>query len=941
MNPQNAFYVWLSLTGALIALGLVRVSWQRRAEPGAIYFVTLMTAVAVWSFTTAGEYATPDQSLKMVWSKLSYLGVVSVAPSWFLFASGYSQRLEWLTSRRIILLSILPLITLGLAVTNEWHGWLWPSITRVNDASGDRLVYGHGLAIWIHATFAYALLFIGSIWLLRAAVHSNQLYRWQIVALIIGAVAPWVGNIFYLFDFYPWPGLDPTPLIFSLTGIILTYAVLRLQILDITPVARDTLIEEMQDGVVVLDARHRIVDINPAGCRMLDCRVANLIGQPLATALPKCVDAFTGDAKPGQPAELALAHAQFAEVHVAPLFDQRKQLTGRLVVLRDITERQKADQLLRSSNEYARSIIDSSLDMIVTVDNQRRIVEFNQAAEKTFGYQREEVIGKHIDILYANQVQSQVTHRSAVAGDTFVGEAANRRKNGEIFYSLVSTATMRNANGERIGIVGVSRDITDRKKIEQQLHESEERYRLVINNLGEGIAFADANEFFTFANPAMEHIFGVPPGGLMGRTLQEFTPPDQFEVIRAETRQRETGERSVYEVVIVRPDGERRTVVITAAPWFDHEGKFIGAFGLFRDVTLRKRAELAERDQRVLAEALRDTAMVLNSTLEIEQVLDRILANVGRVLPHDAANIMLINGDQLQIGGWRGYDQLGMAEKITQVHLTLEDVRGFREMQATGQPIVVPDTRADPTWINSPISSWVRSYAGAPIRLHDKTVGFINLDSTTPGFFRYEQAERLRAFADQAAIAIQNARLYQEIQQIAITDPLTGLYNRRGLLAIGNREVERCLRYARPLSAIFFDIDQFKIVNDTYGHGFGDKVLQVIANVCRRHLRTVDILGRHGGEEFLVLLPETPSAIAFQIADRTRVMVADTPIALEDNPAEHVRVTISLGVASLTSGIPDLAALINLADQAQYRAKQSGRNRVELANQESGDGVGT
>ncbi len=699
-------------------------------------------------------------------------------------------------------------------------------------------------------------------------------------------------------------------------------------------------LDTMGQGLLVTQENWHITYINPALAKMLEIAPAEWIGKPVIQIFAEADHPIVQDAlarrQHGQ-ATIYEAHLRKSNgssipvlVNGVPRF-RGQQVIGTIAVITDLTERQRAEEQLRNSMEYVRSIIDSSLDMIITVDNERRIVEFNRAAEKTFGYTREEVIGKHIDLLYANPKHSNAVHRSAISPEGFTGEVANRRKNGEIFYSLVSTAVMRNTQGERIGIVGVSRDITERKKMERQLRESEERYRLVVNNLAEGIAFADANENITFANPAMEHIFGVPPGGLVGRTLQEFTTPDQFAIIRTQTQHRAAGEKSVYEIEITRPDGEKRNVVITAAPWFDRSGQFIGAFGLFRDITQHKRAEQAEREQRALAEALRDTAMVLNSTLEIDQVLDRILANVGRVVPHDAANIMLLAEDgYLQIAGWRGYDQFGMADQLARVHFRIDQVRTFREMQATGQPIVVSDTRADPTWIDSPVSSWVRSYAGAPIQVQNQTIGFLNLDSTTPGFFRYEHAERLRAFADQAAIAVTNAQMYQEIQQLAITDALTGLYNRRGLLSFGKREVERALRYKRPLAAIFFDIDFFKKVNDTYGHAFGDKVLQHIANVCRQHLRTVDILGRYGGEEFLILLPETPGTIACQIAERLRLAVADLPIWLDEPSAsQYIHLTISLGVAEVSPDVPNLDTLIELADQAQYRAKQAGRNRVE------------
>jgi len=175
------------------------------------------------------------------------------------------------------------------------------------------------------------------------------------------------------------------------------------------------------------------------------------------------------------------------------------------------------------------------------------------------------------------------------------------------------------------------------------------------------------------------------------------------------------------------------------------------------------RSYLAEREQRQLAEALRDTAAALNSTLNFEEVLDRILANVGYVVPHDAVNIMLIEEESgvTSVARSRGYAERGLETFIDSLRFQVLDVPGFRRMAETGCPLVVPDTRAAPDWIEIGGVSGPRSYIGVPIRLKGRTIGFLNLDSDRPGFFAPVHVERLRSFADQAATAIENARLYQ------------------------------------------------------------------------------------------------------------------------------------------------------------------------------------
>jgi len=182
-------------------------------------------------------------------------------------------------------------------------------------------------------------------------------------------------------------------------------------------------------------------------------------------------------------------------------------------------------------------------------------------------------------------------------------------------------------------------------------------------------------------------------------------------------------------------------------------------------------------------------------------------------------------------------------------------------------------------------------------------------------------------FATQVAIALENARLYNITQQLAITDDLTGFYNRRGLFELGRREVERALRFDHDLAAIMVDIDHYKRVNDAHGHSVGDEVLRQLADRWRKTLRSIDIMGRYGGEEFLVLLPESNLSTSRQVAERMRQCVVNIPMS---TAAGIVSITASLGVASLRGEIMSLEELIADADKALYSAKEAGRNRVAV-----------
>jgi diguanylate cyclase (GGDEF)-like protein len=177
----------------------------------------------------------------------------------------------------------------------------------------------------------------------------------------------------------------------------------------------------------------------------------------------------------------------------------------------------------------------------------------------------------------------------------------------------------------------------------------------------------------------------------------------------------------------------------------------------------------------------------------------------------------------------------------------------------------------------------------------------------------------------------ERVHLYQEIQRLANRDGLTGCINRRHFIALATQEIERCRRYNRPLSFLILDIDHFKDFNDRYGHQVGDQLLCHLVNLCQNQIRKVDVLGRYGGEEFVILLPETNEAGAMLASERLRGKIEKTKV---NTPEGKLSITVSIGLTTLERGFDETQTvdmLINRADKALYAAKTAGRNRVRIA----------
>jgi len=250
------------------------------------------------------------------------------------------------------------------------------------------------------------------------------------------------------------------------------------------------------------------------------------------------------------------------------------------------------------------------------------------------------------------------------------------------------------------------------------------------------------------------------------------------------------------------------------------------------------------------------------------------------------------------------------------------------------RPLIVADFS---TWENKPAiyDNLLMPFTvlSAPVTWQNQVTGVIQvIREVNQKPYSQSDEDLIGLFSNQVAIALENARLYNEVQQLAITDTTTGLYNRRGLQEMGLHEVERSHRFHRPLCALMLDIDYFKRVNDTYGHPVGDQVLVELARLCRESLRNIDILCRYGGEEFVILLTESDLESALQVAGWLCSTIAHTPMQTQ---AGKLFISVSIGIGELCGLQDSLSALIHRADEALYAAKRAGRNRVEIYQEEA------
>ena len=322
--------------------------------------------------------------------------------------------------------------------------------------------------------------------------------------------------------------------------------------------------------------------------------------------------------------------------------------------------------------------------------------------------------------------------------------------------------------------------------------------------------------------------------------------------------------------------------------------------------------------------ALYEVAYAISQSLELKTVLPKVLDHVLETVGERKGIVVLVGdeGDTLKLIGHRGLS----AEAIQQIsHMRVGDgCAGGVILRNTSIRASDHEELSDKMPVIE--REGIRSVLAVPISSRGTAFGAIAVYSDRKNRFSEQDEELLATIGSQVGVAVENARLYEKTLELAHEDALTGLANRRRLMEVLSKEVCRASRYNTPLSLLMIDLDRFKQFNDTYGHLKGDELLKKFALLLEKRIRTTDMAGRYGGEEFCLVLPNTPLQGAVVIAERIRKAVEDLKISAENNPSP-IGATISIGVAEFAQGETD-ENLISAADAALYRAKQGGRNKV-------------
>ena len=341
-----------------------------------------------------------------------------------------------------------------------------------------------------------------------------------------------------------------------------------------------------------------------------------------------------------------------------------------------------------------------------------------------------------------------------------------------------------------------------------------------------------------------------------------------------------------------------------------------------------KLRELLQRRSEEL-DILVDIGKTLTSTLDLQGILELMKNKVTSVLKPKAWSLLLMD---------EATEELHFEIVVSPVAQSLKEFRlkkgeGIAGWVALhGQPLLIPDVRKDSRFaghIDSAVSFATLSIVCVPLKIKERVLGVIELiNSLDEVQFNDADLKIISAIADYAAIAIENAKNYEKIRELVIIDDLTGLFNAKHFHKLLDYEFERARRYGTPLSLVFLDLDHFKNVNDTHGHLVGSRLLTEFGQLIKRTIRSTDLAARYGGDEFVIIVPNTPTAGTFTLIEKLRSLIHQFPF--HSDSGERVKVTASFGIACYSDNVESKQRLIELADKAMYEVKQGGRDGIKV-----------
>jgi diguanylate cyclase (GGDEF)-like protein/PAS domain S-box-containing protein len=560
------------------------------------------------------------------------------------------------------------------------------------------------------------------------------------------------------------------------------------------------------------------------------------------------------------------------------------------------SDRKQTEEALRESEYKYKSLIENIPDIIfIIIDLEGKITFVSKRAKEILGYENEETINRSIFNFIPEEAHQSTIEKlqKGMEGEKIkhVQLPVTAKSGKKLFFDFSFSRIYK--DGVVVGAQGTAVDVTERKRAEEALRQSEEKYRTILESFQEGYFEVDLKGNFTFCNDSMFKIIGYSKEELLGMNYRVYTNEEIAKKVYQEFNNVfTTGQPSKgFDWPYIRKDGTQRYIEASIILRKDSSGKPIGFKGMVRDVTERKHLEKKLQESEANYRQLFDNAPAAIYQVDFKS---------GKFLKANDLICEYIGCNREEITSISPYD-----------FLTEESKKLFLErLEKMVLGIKVPET-VEYEVFNKKGRRWF-------LQLHTKHIYDAEGHVIAADVVAHDITER-KQIEDELR---EREHRYQELSTI---DDLTQLYNSRHFHAQLEKEIERSNRYDQPLTLLLLDLDKFKDFNDKYGHVEGDRVLLRLGRVIKRCLRETDSAYRYGGEEFTIILPMTTSEEGIVTAQRIQAELrkeAFSPVL-----GKKIYMTVSIGLSQYNLQ-EEIKAFINRADKLMYQAKKNGRNRI-------------
>ncbi len=465
INPAYAALLIVSGTLSILIAGM---AWRGRNAAGVSALAVMSLALTVWSWMYAWYWLTPDLSTKLFALDAAFVGVVFVTPAFLVMSLEFAGLQKWLTGRVYALLAVLAALTLLMVWSDPLHHLFYGGKDITDPAN---LLRG-GPWYWFYILYSYLQILIGLVVILRVYVTNHGLYRRQAGFMLVGMILPWLSNLLGMLGMVPFPGMDITPMSFTVSAVIFGYGYFRHHIVDLAPLGRDMLVESMDEAIVVLDINDRIMDINPKALEAIDSSPDLPLGRRFDEAFSRWAYLFERFSSLEGRVEHKLEYPPYSyiELRILPLKDRQARQVGRLVTWRDISARKEADEKLRV---FQQAVAQNPVAIVIT-DDEGYIEYVNPRFTELTGYSPEEARGRNPRFLQSGSTQRDsynLLWDTIKNGQMWEGELQNRKKNGELYWAFEMIAPVVNQAGVVTHFVAMQQDVSATRRHQEELYE--------------------------------------------------------------------------------------------------------------------------------------------------------------------------------------------------------------------------------------------------------------------------------------------------------------------------------------------------------------------------------------------------------------------------------------------------------------------------------------